>query len=93
MSYASKVWMAAVVAVVQGHADQGFKWNSGLRSLHCAKKSLSSGANSTGFRPLSGLGGSDLGHFLSGSSIGDERRKLADESLQKVMYLSCWGQS
>lgn len=85
MSYLSRVWMAATVAVVQGHTDQGFKWNSGLGSLQQGKNRLSS----SGLRPLSS--GSDLGVSL-GAGNGDEKRRQADESLQKAMYLNCWGQ-
>nr|DAD23068.1 TPA_asm: hypothetical protein HUJ06_024531 [Nelumbo nucifera] len=88
MSYMSRVWMAASVAVVQGHTDQGFKWNSGLGPLHSANKGLSSTGKLARSRPFSGIPGSDVGHLLGGN-----RRQQADESLQKVMYLNCWSQS
>lgn len=92
MSNFCRVWMAATVAVVQGHTDQGFKWNSGLKSLQLAKRRFSSDGSLSGFRPFTGVIGSDLGRFI-GTGSGDDRRKQADDSLQKVMYLSCWGQS
>nr|DAD26534.1 TPA_asm: hypothetical protein HUJ06_028002 [Nelumbo nucifera] len=79
MNYMSRVWMAASVAMVQGHTDQGFKWNSGLGPQKSANKGLSS----TGKLRWT---------FARGDS-GDDRRQQADESLQKVMYLNCWSQS
>ncbi|OVA07998.1 Protein of unknown function wound-induced [Macleaya cordata] len=92
MSYFGRVWMAASVAVVQGHTDQGFKWNTGLRSLQFTTKRLSSSESSVDFRPFAGVLSSDFGLFLRGTG-GNDKRKQADESLQKAMYLTCWGQS
>lgn len=95
MSYLNRVWVAASVAVVNGHTDQGgHKLKSGLRSLHHGKKRFSSSSSSsTGvdhadLRPISSMVGSDHGGSLRGSS-GDQ----ADESLRQVMYLNCWGPS
>ncbi|RWR90899.1 DUF3774 domain-containing protein [Cinnamomum micranthum f. kanehirae] len=85
MSYLNRVWMAATVAVVQGHTDQEFRWNSGLRSLHLGKNRVSS----YGLRPFSS--GSDLGRvFVAGNR--DEKLRQADDSLQKAMKLvmTCW---
>ncbi|KAF8369886.1 hypothetical protein HHK36_005454 [Tetracentron sinense] len=87
MSYLSRVWVAASVSVVQGHTDQGFQWNSGLKNLPFNMKTFSSG-----FRPFSVVLGSDIG-FFTGSGREDEKRQHADESLHHVMYLNCWGQS
>ncbi|XP_057487283.1 uncharacterized protein LOC130790228 [Actinidia eriantha] len=96
MSYLNRIWMAASVAVVNGHTDQGCKLKSGLNSLRHGSKRFSS-SSATGasgdhadLRPLSRVLGSDLGGSV-GSSGGEERRSQADDSLRQVMYLSCWG--
>ncbi|KAB1209973.1 hypothetical protein CJ030_MR6G020117 [Morella rubra] len=91
MSYINRVWMAASVAVVQGHRDQGCKLKSGVDSLQHGRRKFFSGNDSSDIRPLSGMMGSDLDGFL-GNTDSDERRRQADESLRRVMYLNCWGQ-
>ncbi|KAH7843742.1 hypothetical protein Vadar_020257 [Vaccinium darrowii] len=77
--------MAASVAVVNGHPDQGHKLKSGLKSLHHGKKRL---ADPVDLRPFSAVIGSDLD-----LDAGEDRRKQADESIRQVMYLTCWARS
>ncbi|CAA6658402.1 unnamed protein product [Spirodela intermedia] len=81
MSSPSRAWMvAAGVGVVAALKDQGVcRWNHAMRSLHRhAKTSLGSSVAET--RRL---------------SAAVERRPAAgeqvEESLRRVMYLSCWG--
>lgn len=81
MGYINRVWMAATVAVVQGHTDLGFKMKTALTSLHHTNKRLFSSDN---LRPLSGMIGSGV--------IESVTQPQADESLRRVMYLNCWGQ-
>ncbi|BFG26265.1 hypothetical protein Pyn_04869 [Prunus yedoensis var. nudiflora] len=88
MNHLNRVWMAASVAVVQGPADQGPKWTSGLKSFQLTRRRCLGGAgDASDLRPLSGAVGSGF------SQVCEERRNQADESIQKVMYLNCWGQS
>lgn len=79
MSYLNRVWMAASVAVVQGHThgDRGTRWTASK-----------GGATPPGLVPTTGFGSgrSQLGD-------GSERRKQADDSLHTAMYISCWGPS
>ncbi|KAI3812239.1 hypothetical protein L1987_16946 [Smallanthus sonchifolius] len=92
MSYMSRVFMTAGVAIANGHTDQGHKLKSGLKSLQQGKKAFTSsvsGANPADFRPTSGVLGSDVGGLLG----AEERRTQADDSLRQVMYMNCWGPS
>ncbi|XP_047943704.1 uncharacterized protein LOC125190432 [Salvia hispanica] len=89
MSYMNRVWMAASVAVVNGHSDKGQKLKSGLTSLHHGgkKRSFFSAAD---LRPFSGALNTDMEGL---SAAAGERIGQADDSLRQVMYLNCWGQS
>ncbi|KAI3694020.1 hypothetical protein L1987_76978 [Smallanthus sonchifolius] len=92
MSYISRVFMTAGVAVANGHTDQGHKLKSGIKSLQQGKKAFTSsvsGADSADLRPLSGVLGSDVGGLLG----AEERRRQSDDSLRQVMYMNCWGPS
>ncbi|GMY37211.1 hypothetical protein FCV25MIE_32453 [Fagus crenata] len=81
MSYLSRACMAASVAVIEGSIGHGSQMNSDLRPLNEGKWTHFSSINS----PDDGL------HVQASNE--DNRRKQAEESLQKVMYLNCWAQS
>ncbi|KAK7401984.1 hypothetical protein VNO78_13900 [Psophocarpus tetragonolobus] len=89
MSYLNRVWMAATVAVAQGHTDPGHKCKTALTSIHHNRSRLFSGGSLSDLRPLSGVVGSEVAGASTGSS---DVVRQADDSLRKVMYLSCWGQ-
>ena len=83
--------MAASMAVVQGHTNQGHKWKTGIKSLQHGKRKFFSGTGSdvSNLRPLLGMIGSDIPRVV-GNHDGNLERP--DESLRRVMYLNCWGQ-
>ncbi|GFZ18544.1 wound-responsive family protein [Actinidia rufa] len=85
MSSTSKAWIvAASVGAVEALKDQGFcRWSYALRSIHHhAKKNLVKSF-------------SQANNKLSSPSLavveGRARAERSEESLRKVMYLSCWG--
>ncbi|KAG8386919.1 hypothetical protein BUALT_Bualt03G0198900 [Buddleja alternifolia] len=86
-SYMNRVWMAAAsVSVVNSHPDQAGQ------KLKYGKKLFSSSAvaDSADLRPLTGvLNSSEFDGLIGGG--GDDKRKQAEESLHRVMYLNCWG--
>ncbi|KAG5535315.1 hypothetical protein RHGRI_023175 [Rhododendron griersonianum] len=80
----SRVWMAASVAVLNGHSDQGHKLKTGLKSIHHhGKKRFSS--DPADLRPLSAVAGSDLAAGSGGH--GEDRREQADETIRQVMLI------
>ncbi|KAK8605766.1 hypothetical protein V6N13_102538 [Hibiscus sabdariffa] len=86
----SKAWFIAASAVggVEGLKDQGFcRWN-----IH-AIRSINQRACSNILRSYShpkNLSSSSSSSVVP-SKVRDEKAKEAEESLRKVMYLSCWG--
>ncbi|KAK6934340.1 Protein of unknown function wound-induced [Dillenia turbinata] len=80
--------VAATVATVEVLKDQGFcRWNYTLKSFHQHAKSnlrsLASQANS--------LSSSPMLVSRADNKLSKEKLKKSEESLRKVMYLSCWG--
>ncbi|KAG6738085.1 hypothetical protein POTOM_059644 [Populus tomentosa] len=86
MSSASKAWLvAAAVGGVEALKDQGFcRWNYTLRSLHQHAKNHVRSASQA--KKLS----SSSSAMIS-NKVKEVRAKQSEESLRKVMYLSCWG--
>ncbi|KAM5580869.1 hypothetical protein ABKV19_010198 [Rosa sericea] len=89
MNYLNRVWMAASVATVQGPSDQVPRWNSGLNSFQLSRRRSGGDASSD---LLPSPGGAGSGFSGGGGGKCEERRQQSDESLQRVMYLNCWGQ-
>ena len=87
MSATSKAsWMvAASIGAVEALKDQGVcRWNYPLRSLHQhAKNNIRSYHQA---KKLSAQSSSAIS-----SKVNNEKLKPSEESLRKVMYLSCWG--
>ncbi|KAI3961023.1 hypothetical protein MKX01_014355 [Papaver californicum] len=93
MSYTSKAWMVAVsVGVVEALKDQAgmCRWNYALRSIHQytknrVKSSISQATSSS--VPASSV----ISEQIMMQQQRDHVMKQSEESLRKVMYLSCWG--
>ncbi|KAK4762243.1 hypothetical protein SAY87_030127 [Trapa incisa] len=81
--------VAASMAAVEAMKDQGIcRWNYPIRSACQSGKSRGSGsgpqAKSFSSQSISSMG--------SSSKVReDERVRQSEDSLRKVMYLSCWG--
>ncbi|KAF8023979.1 hypothetical protein BT93_F1241 [Corymbia citriodora subsp. variegata] len=87
MSSTSRAWIvAATIGTVEALKDQGFcRWNFALRSLHQHAKS-NVGSCSQAKRVSSCSAASAISE-----KIRERKVKQREESLRKVMYLSCWG--
>ncbi|KAI4319819.1 hypothetical protein MLD38_033373 [Melastoma candidum] len=83
MSLSKRAWIvAASVGAVEALKDQGFcRWNYTIRSIHQHVKG--------------NVGSFSQAKKLSSSAAlaqqADRKAREAEESLRKVMYLSCWG--
>ncbi|WOG91722.1 hypothetical protein DCAR_0310972 [Daucus carota subsp. sativus] len=82
---ASKAWIVATsVGLVEALKDQGFaRWNYPIRCLHQhAKANLPSLSQAKSFShdPI-------IGRLLNTTQ---DKAKQSEESLRKVMFLSCW---
>lgn len=80
MSISRRAWVvASSVGAVEALKDQGFcRWNYALRLLHQQAKnhvrSFSQAQRKLSLMPR----------------MPDDKLRLAEESLRKVMFLSCW---
>lgn len=88
MSSPKRAWTVFVgVGVVEALKDQGLcRWNSGFKS---AQQSVKSHVGS--FSQAKKLSSSSSA--VVSSKMHEENATLSEESLRKVMYLSCWGPS
>ncbi|XP_059275357.1 uncharacterized protein LOC132617127 [Lycium barbarum] len=87
MSSTSRAWVTAVsLGVVEALKDQGIcRWNHTIRAVHQhAKNNLRSYSQA---KKLSAQSSS----LVSANKELKEKVKQSEESLRKVMYLSCWG--
>ncbi|CAN4103384.1 unnamed protein product [Withania somnifera] len=87
MSSTSRAWIVATsVGMVEALKDQGLcRWNYTMRTLHQhAKNNIRSYSQAKKLSPKSSS-------LVSTKSEMKEKTKQAEESLRKVMYLSCWG--
>ncbi|KAJ0428360.1 hypothetical protein HanRHA438_Chr17g0801721 [Helianthus annuus] len=85
MSSTSRAWMVAgTVGLVEALKDQGFaRWNYTIRTIHHHAKS--------NLRSLSHTKHLSSPAAMASTGWKEEKAKQSEESLRKVMYLSCWG--
>ncbi|XP_043689250.1 uncharacterized protein LOC122640162 [Telopea speciosissima] len=90
MSSVSRAWIvAASVGAVEVLKDQGIcRWNYVFRSLHQHAK-----GNIRSFSQAKKASSSQATTSMvkTAKKVSDEKLKQSEESLRKVMYLSCWG--
>ncbi|KAH0656277.1 hypothetical protein KY285_031159 [Solanum tuberosum] len=87
MSSTSRAWVTAVsLGVVEALKDQGVcRWNYTIRAINQhAKNNLRSYSHA---KKLS----SQSSSLVSANKLEVKKVKKSEESLRKVMYLSCWG--
>ncbi|CAN6453341.1 unnamed protein product [Victoria cruziana] len=88
MSYMNRAVIAAgAAAAVRGLKDQGIRFRSVIGVLH--QNARRNYASSTQLMRVSSSTIDSSPLFLR--RVGDNESKEAEESLRKVMYLSCWG--
>ncbi|KAK4714287.1 hypothetical protein R3W88_020194 [Solanum pinnatisectum] len=89
MSSTSRAWVTAVsLGVVEALKDQGVcRWNYTIRAINQhAKNNLRSYSQA---KKLSSQSSSSS--LVSANKLKVKKVKKSEESLRKVMYLSCWG--
>ncbi|PWA49082.1 hypothetical protein CTI12_AA480300 [Artemisia annua] len=76
--------VAGTVGLVEALKDQGFaRWNYTIRTIHHhAKSKVRSASQTKKLAPPAAM---------ASSKAIQEKAKQSEESLRKVMYLSCWG--
>ena len=85
MNSTSRAIVAASVGVVEAMKDQGIcRWNFIIRSAQQHAKN-----NPRSYSQAKNLSSSTSA--MVSSKLRDEKMKQSEESLRKVMYLSCWG--
>ncbi|XP_038704331.1 uncharacterized protein LOC120000354 [Tripterygium wilfordii] len=86
MSSTSRAWIvAASVGAVEALKDQGIcRWNYTLRSIHQhAREQVRSISQAKKLSSQSSA--------MVSNKLKEEKARKSEESLRKVMYLSCWG--
>ena len=85
MNSTGRAIVAASVGVVEAMKDQGIcRWNFIIRSAQQHAKN-----NLRSYSQAKNLSSSTSA--MVSSKLRDEKMKQSEESLRKVMYLSCWG--
>ncbi|XVE49838.1 hypothetical protein DITRI_Ditri01bG0114300 [Diplodiscus trichospermus] len=88
MSSISRAWIvAASIGAVEALKDQGVcRWNYTVKSAFQHAKNHVRSASQT--KKLSSQSSAAISKRMSSS---EDKSKQSEESLRKVMYLSCWG--
>ncbi|KAH0651046.1 hypothetical protein KY290_031889 [Solanum tuberosum] len=92
MSSTSRAWVTAVsLGVVEALKDQGVcRWNYTIRAINQhAKNNLRSYSHAKKLSSQS----SSSSSLVSANKLELKKVKQPEESLRKVMYLSCWGRN